>query len=339
MRAWRLSDSFGIDRLALEEQPDPPLGRGRARVRVHAVSLNYRDVAMVEHGIAPRGVQLPLLPCSDAAGEVVEIGSDVSRVKVGDRVATTVFQRWLDGDTLLPAAYGSVLAGGLDGVLADHIVVDADGLVHVPQHLSDEEVSTLPCAAVTAWHALVTKGRVRAGETILVQGTGGVSIFALQFGLMVGARVITTSKSDKKLDRVRDLGAWETINYANTPDWAERAVALTGGKGVDHVVEVGGLGTMEESFRAARPGGTVSLIGVLTGFDTKVNPHPAMVKGLRLQGIVVGSRAMFEDMNRAIEVNGLRPVIDRVFPFEQAREALRYLEAAAHVGKVVVSVA
>ncbi len=308
------------------------------RVRVRAVSLNYRDVAMVEHGIAPRGVRLPLLPCSDAAGEVVEVGSGVSRVQVGDRVATTVFQRWLDGDTLLPAAYGSVLAGGLDGVLADHIVVHEDGLVHVPEHLSFDEASTLPCAAVTAWHALVTKGGVRAGETILVQGTGGVSIFALQFGLMVGARVITTSKSDKKLDRVRELGAWETINYANTPDWAERAVELTGGTGVDHVVEVGGLGTMEESFRAARPGGTVSLIGVLTGFDTKVNPHPAMVKGLRLQAIIVGSRAMFEDMNRAIGVNGLRPVIDRVFPFDEAREALRHLQAAGHVGKVVISV-
>ena len=186
-------------------------------MRVHAVSLNYRDVAMVEHGVAPRGVQLPLLPCSDAAGEVVEIGSDVSRVKVGDRVATTVFQHWLDGDTLLPAAYGSVLAGGLDGVLADHIVVHENGLVRVPEHLSFDEASTLPCAAVTAWHALVTKGGVRAGETILVQGTGGVSIFALQFGLMVGARVIATSKSDEKLDRVRELGAWETINYANTP--------------------------------------------------------------------------------------------------------------------------
>jgi NADPH:quinone reductase-like Zn-dependent oxidoreductase len=338
VRAWRLSDSFGIDRLELAQQPDTELGRQDVRVRVRAVSLNYRDVAMVEHGVAPRGVRLPLLPCSDAAGEVVEIGSGISRVKVGDRVATTVFQRWLDGDTLLPAAYGSVLAGGLDGVLADHIVVHEDGLVHAPQHLSDEEVSTLPCAAVTAWHALVTKGRVRAGETILVQGTGGVSIFALQFGLMAGARVITTSKSDKKLDRARELGAWETINYANTPEWAERAVELTGGTGVDHVVEVGGLGTMEESFRAARPGGTVSLIGVLTGFDTKVNPHPAMVKGLRLQAIIVGSRAMFEDMNRAIGVNGLRPVIDRVFPFDQAPDALRHLQGAGHVGKVVISV-
>jgi NADPH:quinone reductase-like Zn-dependent oxidoreductase len=338
VRAWWLADSFGIDRLELQERPDRELGPQDVRVRVRAVSLNYRDVAMVEHGVAPRGVRLPLLPCSDAAGEVVEIGAGVSRVKVGDRVATTVFQRWLDGDTLLPAAYGSVLAGGLDGVLADQIVVHEDGLVHATQHLSDEEASTLPCAALTAWHALVTKGRTRPGDTILVQGTGGVSIFALQFALMAGARVIATSSSDAKLTRVRGLGAWETINYMTTPDWAERALELTGSTGVDHVIEVGGLGTMEQSFKAARPGGRVSLIGVLTGFETKVNPHPAMVKGLCLQGIVVGSRAMFEDMNRAIAAAGLRPVIDRVFPFDQAPEALRHLQAAGHVGKVVISV-
>ncbi len=338
MRAWQVSDSFGIDRLELQERPDPALGPGDVRVRVGAVSLNYRDVLMVDRGVAPRGVRLPLLPCSDAAGEIIEIDSGVSRVKVGDRVATIVFQRWLDGDTLLPAAYGSVLAGGLDGVLADHVVLHEDGLVHFPEHLSDEEASTLPCAAVTAWHALVTKGRVRSGETILVQGTGGVSMFALQFGLMAGARVIATSSSDEKLERARALGAWEMINYVTTPDWAERALELTGGAGVDHVVEVGGLGTMEQSFKAARPGGTVSLIGVLTGFDTKIDPHPAMVKGLCIQAIVVGSRAMFEDMNRAIAVNGLKPVIDRVFPFDQAREALRHLQGAGHVGKVVISV-
>ena len=232
-----------------------------------------------------------------------------------------------------PAAYGSVV----DGALADSIVVHEDGLVSVPEHLSDEEASTLPCAAVTAWHALVTKGRVRPGETVLVMGTGGVSIFALQFALMSGARVVATSKSDEKLERARALGVWETINYATTPDWAGRAVELTGG-GVDHVVEMGGLGTMEQSFKATRPGGRVSLIGVLTGFDTKVDPHPAMVKGLCLQAIVVGSRAMFEDMNRALAVSGLKPVIDRVFPFEQAREALRHLQAAGHVGKVVISI-
>jgi NADPH:quinone reductase-like Zn-dependent oxidoreductase len=240
VRAWRLRDSFGIDRLELDERPDPPLGPGEARVRVRAVSLNYRDVVMVDRGISPRGVQLPFEPCSDAAGEVVEVGAGVSRVQVGDRVATTVFRRWLDGDALQPAAYGSVV----DGTLADSAVVHEDGLVHVPEHLSDEEASTLPCAAVTAWHALVTKGHVRPGETILVMGTGGVSIFALQFALLAGARVLATSKSDEKLERARALGAWETINYVTTADWAGRAVELTGG-GVDHVVEMGGLGTME----------------------------------------------------------------------------------------------
>ncbi len=338
MRAWRLSDSFGIDRLELEERPNPAPGHGEVCVRVHAVSLNYRDVLMVEHGVSPRGVRLPLQPCSDAAGEVVELGTGVSRVRVGDRVASIVFQRWLGGDTLLPGAYGSVLAGGLDGVLADRVVLHEDGLVHVPEHLSDEEASTLPCAAVTAWHALVTKGKTRPGETILVQGTGGVSIFALQFALMAGARVIATSKSDAKLERARTLGAWETINYVTTPDWAERALELTGGMGVDHVVEVGGPGTTDQSIKATRPGGTVSLIGVLTGLGARIDPHPVSVKGLRVQGIVVGSRAMFEDMNRAIAVNGLKPVIDRVFPFAEAREALRHLQGAGHVGKVVISV-
>ena len=338
VRAWRLSDSFGIDRLELDDRRDPPLGPGEVRIRVRAVSLNHRDVLMVEHGVAPRGVQLPLLPCSDAGGEVVEIGSGVSRVKEGDRVATIVFQGWLEGDTMQPAAYGSVLAGGLDGVLADHVVLHEDGLVHVPEHLSDEEASTLPCAALTAWHALVTKGRVRAGETILAQGTGGVSIFALQFGLMAGARVIVTSSSDEKLARARALGAWETINYVTMPDWAERALELTGGTGVDHVVEVGGSATTDQSIKATRPGGTVSLIGVLTGFEARVDPHPVILKGLRVHGIRVGSRAMFEDMNRAIASHGLRPVIDRVFQFDQAREALRHLQGAGHVGKVVISV-
>ena len=334
MRAWRLSDAFGIDRLRLEDLPDPELGPQDVRVRVRAASLNYRDVLAVDRGISPRGVQLPLVPCSDAACEVVEIGPAVSRVRVGDRVAPIFFRRWLDGDALPAVAYGSVL----DGALADHMVLHEDGLVHLPPHLGDAEASTIGCAAVTAWHALVTKGRVRSGETILVQGTGGVSIFALQFGLLAGARVIATSSSDEKLERVRALGARETVNYVTTPDWAERVLELTDGTGVDHVVEVGGLGTMEQSFKATRPGGRVSLIGVLTGFETKVDPHPAMVKGLCIQAIMVGSRAMFEDMNRAIAVNETRPVVDRVFPFDQAREALRYLQSAAHVGKVVVSV-
>ena len=338
MKAWRLRDSFGIDRLELEERVDPPLGPDEVRVRVDAVSLNYRDVLMVEHGIAPRGVSLPLVPCSDAAGEVVEVGSAVSRVGVGDRVASIVFQRWLHGDTMPPDARDSVLAGGIEGVLANYVVLHEDGLVHVPEHLSNEEASTLACAAVTAWQALVTKGGVRAGETILVQGTGGVAIFALQFGLVLGARVIVTSKSDEKLERVRALGAWETINYVTTPNWAERALELTNGTGVDHVIEMGGPGTTDQSIEAARSGGTVSLIGVLTGLGARIDPHPIAIKGLRVQGIRVGSRDMFEEMNRAVAVNGLRPVIDRVFPFEEAPDALRHLQAAGHVGKVVVSV-
>jgi NADPH:quinone reductase-like Zn-dependent oxidoreductase len=338
VRAWRLADAFGIDRLELEEGPDPALGHRDVRVQVRAVSLNYRDIAMVAHGISPRGVRLPLLPCSDAAGEVVEIGAGVSRVSVGDRVASTFFQRWLDGDTLASAASGSALGGGLDGVLADQIVLDEDGLVHIPEHLSHEEASTLPCAAVTTWHALYAKGRTQPGQTILVQGTGGVSIFALQFGLLGGARVIATSSSDEKLERVRALGAWETINYVTTPEWADRVLELTGGTGVDHVVEVGGSGTTDQSVKATRPGGTVSLIGVLTGHEVRVDPHPMSFKGLRVQGIVVGSRAMFEDMNRALAVNGTRPVIDRVFPFAEAREAFRHLQSARHVGKIVISI-
>ena len=337
MRAWRLADSFGIDRLELEERPDRALEPSEVRVRVRAVSLNYRDVLMVEHGIAPRGVQLPLLPCSDAAGEVVEVGSEVSRVQVGDHVATIVFQRWLDGDTLMPADYSSVLAGGLDGVLADEVLLHEDGVVHVPEYLTNEEASTLPCAAVTAWQALMIRGQVQPGETVLVQGTGGVSIFALQFAQLAGARVIATSKSDEKLERARALGAWETVNYVTTPDWADRVLELTGGLGVDHVVEVGGPGTTDESIRATRPGGTVSLVGVLSGLGTRIDPHPIALKGLRVQGIRVGSRAMFEDMNRAIAAEGLRPVIDRVFPFDEAPDALRYLEGAQHVGKVVIS--
>ena len=337
MRAWRLADSFGIDRLELQERPDRELGPQDVRVRVRAVSLNYRDVAMVEHGVAPRGVQLPLLPCSDAAGEVVEIGSGVSRVKVGDRVATTVFQGWLDGDIPPLDAYGSVLAGSVDGVLADHIVVHEDGLVHIPEHLSYDEASTLPCAAVTAWHALVTKGPAGPGDTILVQGTGGVSIFALQFAQIAGAQVIATSKSDEKLERARALGAEGTVNYVTTPGWAERVLELTEGTGADHVVEVGGPGTTDQSIQAACRGGTISLIGVLTGLEARIDPHPIALKGLRVQGVIVGSRAMFEDMNSAIAAASLRPVIDRVFPFDEAREALRHLQAARHVGKVVIS--
>ncbi len=335
MKVFEIKDSFGIDALKLSERAEPAPGHGQVVVRVRAVSLNYRDLLTVKHG-GMRNLRLPLVPCSDGAGEVVKIGPGVTRVKSGDRVAGIFMQTWLAGE--VDASYGrSALGGSIDGMLAEQVVLHEDGLVHIPEHLSYEEASTLPCAAVTSWQGLVTKGEIKAGDTVLVQGTGGVSIFALQFAVMTGARVLIISSSDEKLARAKQLGAAEVINYKTTPDWDRRVLELTGGEGVDHVVEVGGAGTLEKSFQAVRIGGTVSLVGILTGASGQVNPLPVLLKSLRLQGIYVGSREMFEAMNRAIATHRMRPVIDRVFPFTQTREALRLMESAAHFGKIVIA--
>jgi NADPH:quinone reductase-like Zn-dependent oxidoreductase len=335
MKAFVIADQFGIDALKLTERPDPTPGHGQVVVKVKAVSLNYRDLLTVTQG-GMRNLRLPLIPCSDGAGEVIKVGLGVTRVKPGDRVASTFFQTWLAGD--IAASYGqSALGGAIDGMLAEQVALHEDGLVHIPEPLSYEEASTLPCAAVTAWQGLVTKGGLKAGETVLVQGTGGVSIFALQFALMAGARVLITSSSDEKLARAKQLGAAAVINYQTTPEWGKRVLELTDGVGVDHVVEVGGAGTLEKSFQAARVGGTVSLIGVLTGAGGQVNPLPVLFKSLRLQGVYVGSREMFEAMNRAIAIHRMRPVIDRVFPFAQTREAFKLMESAAHFGKIVIA--
>jgi len=335
MKAWEIKDTSGIDALQLSERPDGPLQPQQVRIRVKAVSLNYRDLVTVKHG--GRGAKLPLIPCSDGAGEVIEVGPNVTRVKTGDRVAGIFFQNWLTGD-IAPHHFASTLGGALDGMLADHVVLHEDGLVHIPAYMTYEDAATLPCAAVTAWQGLVTKGPMKAGDTILVQGTGGVSIFALQFAVMSGARVIITSSSDEKLARAKQLGAWETINYKKTPDWAQRTLELTNREGVDYVVEVGGAGTLEQSFKATRVGGMVSLIGVLTGFNGKVDPYPVLMKGLRLQGVYVGSREMFEAMNKAMAIQQMKPVIDQVFPFTEARAALKLMENAAHFGKIVIAI-
>jgi NADPH:quinone reductase-like Zn-dependent oxidoreductase len=335
MKAFAIKDSFGIDALKFSERTDPTPGPGQVVVRVKAVSLNYRDLLTVKHG-GMRNLRLPLVPCSDGAGEVVKIGAGVTRVKPGDRVAGIFMQTWLAGE--VNASHGrSALGGSLDGMLAEQVVLHEDGLIHLPEHLSYEEAATLPCAAVTAWQGLVTKGEMKAGDTVLVQGTGGVSIFALQFAVMTGARVLITSSSDEKLVRAKQLGAAEVINYRTTPDWDRRVLELTGGEGVDHVVEVGGAGTLEKSFQAVRLGGTVSLIGILTGAGGQVNPLPVLSKSIRLQGIYVGSREMFAAMNRAIAMHRMRPVIDRVFPFTQTREAFKLMESAAHFGKIVIA--
>jgi NADPH:quinone reductase-like Zn-dependent oxidoreductase len=275
-----------------------------------------------------------LVPLSDGAGEVIAVGEGVTRVKPGDRVMGIFMQNWVAGEPNLDHARAA-LGGTIDGMLAEAVVLHEDGLVPIPEYLSYEEGATLPCAGVTAWQALVTQGRMKAGDTVLVLGTGGVSIFALQFAVAAGAHVMATSSSDAKLERARQLGAADLINYRTTPEWDKRVLELTDGIGVDHVVEVGGPGTLEKSLNAVRVGGTVSLIGTLT--SGTVNPMMILRKSIRLQGIYVGSREMFEAMNRAMTVRQIRPVIDRVFSFDQTREAFKYTQSAAHFGKIVIA--
>lgn len=327
---------FGLDNLALVERDEPRAAAHEVAVKFHAVSLNYRDL-LFARGIYNPNAQFPAVPFCDGAGEVVEVGEHVTRWKLGDRVSPIYFQGWLEGEhsaqkdrTIIGAGYFD-----LDGVGSEYGVFDENGLVKIPEHLSFEEAATLPCAAVTAWHALIHFGSLKAGDTVLTLGTGGVSIFALQFAKMHGAQVIATSSSDEKVGRVRELGADETINYKRVPDWDKEVVRLTNGIGVDHVVEVGGVGTLSKSVNSARIGGRVALIGVLasgSGFD----PINVLLKTIRMQGILVGSRQMFENMNRAIEANRLKPVIDRTFAFKEARKALDYLESGSHFGKIVL---
>lgn len=331
MKAFEIRD-FGIDALALVERPEPRPGPGQVLLKMRAASLNYRDLMVVQGRYNPK-LRRPMVPLSDGVGEVVSVGDGVTGVCPGDRVAGTFFQDWIEGEPTEEKTRRA-LGGGTDGVLSEYVVLDAQGVIHVPEHLSDEEAAALPCAGVTAWNALVSQGKVKPGETVLIQGTGGVSLFALQFARLAGARVIATSSSDEKLERVRELGASDGINYRKDPDWNERARELTGGAGVDHVVEVGGAGTLPRSLRAVRMGGHIPLIGVLTGGQGEVNPLPILMKSVRVQGIFVGSRAMFEAMNRAITQHRLRPVVDRVFPWTEIREALRHMESGAHFGKI-----
>jgi NADPH:quinone reductase-like Zn-dependent oxidoreductase len=336
MRAQELQNAFGIDSLTPVGRPEPRPGPREVLIKVRACSLNYRDLMMVKGVYNPK-LRLPFVPLSDGAGEVAAVGEGVTRVKVRDRVAGAFMPGWVAGEPT-EARAKTALGGGGTGMLAEFVVLPEDGVVPVPPHLTHEDAATLPCAAVTAWHALVTEGHVKAGDTVLTQGTGGVSLFALQFARLLGARVIATSSSDAKLERVRALGASDGINYKTTPDWDKKARELTGEVGVDHVVEVGGAGTLGRSLRAVRYGGRVSLIGVLAGGSAELNTLPMLMKNVCVQGIFVGSREMFEAMNRAIALHQLRPVVDRVFPFEQVREALRYMESGAHFGKVCIRV-
>jgi NADPH:quinone reductase-like Zn-dependent oxidoreductase len=336
MRAVVLQDSFGLNSLRLTQRPDPSPGPGQVLVRVRAVSLNYRDLLVVKGQYDPR-LPLPRIPCSDGAGEILAVGPGVTAFMPGERVAGLFMQGWLDGG-LTAAKARTALGGDLDGMLAEQVVLSADGVIKVPEHLGDEEAATLPCAALTAWNALVAQGGLTAGEAVLLQGTGGVSLFGLQFARLAGARPIITSSSDAKLARARELGADEGINYRTTPEWDRRVREVTGGLGVDHILEVGGAGTLNRSLRCTRTGGHIALIGVLAGVAGPVDTVVILSRALRVQGVYVGSREMFAAMNRAVALHRLKPVIDRVFPFEQAAEALRYMESGGHFGKIVLRV-
>jgi len=333
MKRYELQRAGGIDALAIAEKPQPQPGPGQVLLRMRAASLNYRDLLISRN----RKEGFPLVPLSDGAGEITAVGAGVTRFKVGDRVAGNFFQNWYDGEQT-QAARDSALGGAIDGVLTESAVLQERGVVSLPKGYSFEEGATLPCAAVTVWNALVEIGKLQKGETVLALGTGGVSVFVLQIAHAFGARVIITSSSDAKLERARKLGAWQTINYKKTPAWENEVLRLTDGKGVDHVVEVGGAGTLPQSAKATRVGGWVTLVGLLSGAPGKADAAVGAERQLRVQGVYVGSTKMFEDMNRFLEQHGIRPVIDRVFPFEQAKEAYRYLESGAHFGKVVISV-
>ena len=336
MQCVVVQDKFGLENLKLVERPDPEPGPGQLLLKMKAVSLNYRDLLMARGHYNPRQ-PLPLIPASDGVGEVVAVGSGVTRAAVGDRVCPIFAQGWLAGKAT-PENLRTTLGGPLDGTLTELMTVSAEGVVQVPKYLSDAEAATLPCAAVTAWSALITHGGLKAGETVLTQGSGGVSIFAIQIAKLFGARVIATSSSDTKRKRLEELGADATLNYKDEPKWGKVVRDLSGGAGVDHVVEVGGGNTLGESLRCVRPDGQISVIGVLSGVATDLNILPILMQNIRLQGVLVGHRESFEAMNRAFALSELRPVVDRVFPMAETRAALEHMATGSHFGKIVIAI-
>lgn len=334
MRRYRIWPGAGPESLEIEEVPTPSPGRGQVLVRLRAASLNFRDL-MIARGLYPGGSDAAIVPLSDGAGEVVALGEGCSRFAAGDRVAGIFMQSWLGG-RIVDADLGSALGGAIDGVLTEYRLFDESGLVHLPNHLSFEEGATLPCAAVTVWNALFGLRPLRPGEVVLTLGTGGVSTFAIQFARAAGARVIATSSDDGKLERARELGATDTVNYRTTPDWEARVRQLTDGRGVDLVVETGGPGTLQRSIAATARDGVVHMIGVLS--MGQIDPLPVLTGGVVVRGLMVGSREMFEAMNAAMAIQRIHPCIDKVFAFEEAGAAHSHLAVAGHVGKVVIAI-
>jgi len=336
MRVMEIRDHWSVDHIVEAQRPQPATGPTQILLRMKAATLNYRDHVLVRRGYGNRSGELPLVPVSDGVGEVVAVGAAVTRFKIGERACPAFFQDWVSGP-FKDGWWRSQLGGPRDGVMQEFMAVEEHAAVRVPDFLTDLEAAALPCAAVTAWSALAVQNPVKAGDVVVVQGTGGVSLFALQFAKMQGARVIALSSSDAKLERVSALGADHLINYRVVPEWGRAVRALTDGVGADHVVEVGGAGTLAQSVRAVRGGGTVSLIGVLGGAAAEVGLGHVVTRNIRLQGITVGSRDLFEDMLRAIDLHRVRPVVDeKVYAFTGIAEAIRRLPDGGHFGKVGV---
>ncbi len=333
MRAWQIEGDGGVEALALVERPRPEPGPGEVLVRMTANAINYRDLSTIRDPRS-RGLPLPRIPNSDGAGMVEAVGPGVSGIRPGTAVTTTFFEDWDDGECT-PAAMASALGGARDGVLSEYVVLRSHGVLPKVPHLSDAEAACLPCAAVTAWNAVFETARLRPGDTVLLLGTGGVSIFALQFAAAAGLRTIITSSSDRKLEAARALGATGTVNYRQVDDWPGAVREFTEGRGADGVVEVGGPGTLQHSLDAVRIGGTVALIGILTGGT--IDPLPVMRKSIRLHGVYVGNRRMFREMNRALDRHRIRPRISDAVPFEHAPEAYRLMAAQQHMGKIVIT--
>lgn len=333
MKAFEIRE-FGIDNLSLAERDEPSPKESEVKVKFHAASLNYRDLMMVTGKYNPK-LKTPLVPFSDGAGEVVEVGEKATKFKVGDRVMPIFMQGWQEGEIDFSKAR-TALGGDLDGVLREFGTFDEKGLVCIPDHFSFEEAATLPCAGVTAFNALHESGKLKPDNTVLLQGTGGVSIFALQFAGILGCRVIITSSSNKKLEKAKGLGATDLINYKETEDWDKKVLELTEKQGVDQIVEVGGAGTLQKSINAIKMGGHIAVIGVLSG-KGEIDPTSILMKTARLHGIFVGSRQMFEAMNQLFRQHEqLKPVIDKTFAFDEVKDALKYMESGSHFGKIVI---
>jgi NADPH:quinone reductase-like Zn-dependent oxidoreductase len=336
MRVFQIEGEWGMDHLKLSTRPEPVPGPGQVLVQMKASSLNYRDLVVPDRGYGNHTGTLPLVPVSDGAGVVRAVGPGVKRVAVGDRVCPTYFQRWTSGEPSLERLTQS-LGGPIDGTMAQTMCLSEEGVSKIPDYLSDIEAATLPCAALTAWSALVTSGQTRPGDRVLVQGCGGVALFAVAFAKMLGAHVTVISSTEERIARVKALGADATVNYRDTPEWAKATRDITGGNGYDQILELGGEKTLPQSLRCIRPGGTISMIGILSGSAMATSLGLIITRQVRLQGITVGHRDGFEAMLRAMDQHRIKPVVDRVFAFEELKEAMAYLKSGAQFGKVCIS--